>query len=336
MGQLTYKSKFYQTCKGIVFDKHPIWMMRQAGRYLSEYRSVRALEKDFMSFCFNKDFVKTVTLQPIERFNFDAAIIFSDILVIPHALGQQVKFEAGEGPKLARFQTSFLKNDPTVALEPVYDGIVRTRESLDQSISLIGFAATPWTLGAYMIACEKIGDGRRLQEEVKGFKDLSPLMDKLTDSISIHLKNQIKAGADVVQLFDSWAGLCPLDATTYLVNPVKAILKSVWHDFPETPIIYYGRHVSHLFEHFKGVNGPLVLGVDQTTDLSNVLLYEKPTQGNLDPDVLIQGGKALESAIFNILEKTKGKPHIFNLGHGIKPETPVENVQKMIDLVRAF
>ncbi|MBP9752950.1 MAG: uroporphyrinogen decarboxylase, partial [Proteobacteria bacterium] len=184
---------FFLTCKGNVISPHPIWMMRQAGRYLSEYRAIRSQEANFMSFCFNKESVKKVTLQPIQRFGFDAAIIFSDILVIPHALGQTVTFETGEGPKLIDYQHSFLNQDPSLKLEPVYEAIELTRDTLDSNTSLIGFSATPWTLLAYMVAQEKIEDGRCLVEKVKGFKDLDPLMKKLEDAIANHLKSQIKA-----------------------------------------------------------------------------------------------------------------------------------------------
>jgi uroporphyrinogen decarboxylase len=328
------ETKFIKTCKGNVLDRPPLWMMRQAGRYLPEYRSIREKEKDFMAFCFNPPSVVEATLQPIRRFDFDAAIIFSDILTIPHAMGQSVAFEAGEGPKLIPFDKKFLDSRNLDSLEPVYSAISKTRESLDQSKSLIGFSGTPWTLAAYMIACEKIGDGRLLKEETSKFLYLDDLMQVLTKAVSLHLINQIKAGCDVVQIFDSWAGLCPLDTSIYLTSPLRLICATVWGVFPDVPIIYYGRHISHLYGDLRAIEGPLVFGVDQGADLLKIQEHKRPTQGNLCPDVLIKGGVELENAVFDILEKTKNYPHIFNLGHGIKPETPIENVQKMIDLVR--
>ncbi|CAO4844035.1 MAG: Uroporphyrinogen decarboxylase [Holosporales bacterium] len=327
---------FHSVCLGRQKKPRPIWLMRQAGRYLEEYRQIRSQYPDFMDFCFSPEVVKTVTLQPIDRFDFDAAIIFSDILTIPHAMGQTVHFETGEGPKLIPFNNTFLVPPRLEILDKVYDGIRLTREALNQDKSLIGFSGTPWTLAAYMIHQEKIGDGVRLLQSLNNFDALEDLMNVLIENVTQHLLNQIQAGCDVVQIFDSWAGLCPVEQTNSLLKkPIEAILKCLHEKAPQAPVIYYGRHRCDIYATLDVPLGmPLVLGVDQESNLDALTLLRRPLQGNLDPDILIEGGLRLEMAIEKILEQTHDIPHIFNLGHGIKPQTPIENVQKMIAMVR--
>lgn len=329
---------FHNVCMGKQKDKRPIWLMRQAGRYLAEYRQIRSQYPDFMDFCFSPDIVKTVTLQPIDRFDFDAAIIFSDILTIPHAMGQTVHFETGEGPKLIPFKGNFLTSNLLNILDKVYEGIHLTRQALAKDKSLIGFSGTPWTLAAYMIHQEKIGDGLRLLKSLDNFDALDDLMNVLIENVSQHLLNQIEAGCDVVQIFDSWAGLCPLDRGNVLLKkPIEEIFKRLHKKSPQTPIIYYGRHRCDIYATLDiPVGMPIVFGVDQESSLGSLTALGRPLQGNLDPNILIEGGLALERAIENILEQTRDVAHIFNLGHGIKPQTPIENVHKMIAQVRNF
>lgn len=330
---------FHQTCLGKQFLKTPIWIMRQAGRYLPEYKEVRKKFPNFMDFCFTPDAVCKVTLQPIQRFDFDAAIIFSDILVIPHVLGQYVNFIEGYGPSLEPFQERFLKkeNMDWDKMKPIYEGISKTRNALSVEKSLIGFCGTPWTLAAYMIHLKKIGDGAALQEKIESFGHTVALIDCLTDIVATHAINQINAGCDIIQLFDSWAGLCAKDKhDDFLLTPLKNILKKIWHIHPHTPIIYYGRHVSQLYKDLKDIRGPLVLGVDQDTSIESVLVHQKPVQGNLDPEILIQGGDDLNKGVLSILNQTKNIPHIFNLGHGITPQTPIAHVEQMLKYIRTF
>lgn len=335
---MTVNTKFHKTCLGEIQEIPPVWMMRQAGRYLPEYLEIRKKFPDFMEFCFTPESVTEVTLQPIKRFNFDAAIIFSDILVIPHAIGQDVWFEKGYGPKLKPLPAFELWNKNWVkTLTPVYNAIKTTRSKLSKDKSLIGFAATPWTLGAYMLCQNKIGTAQNLYTAINKHTGLlNPLLDKLVPIVAQHLINQVNAGCDVVQLFDSWASFCNTDEQeNNLITPLIKILKLFWYAHPLTPVIYYGKEISHLYNNIsERVNGPLVLGYDQYVDISVAHNANKPSQGNLDPDVLIAGGAALDIAVNSILSATKTRAHIFNLGHGIKPETPLKHVERMLQLVR--
>ena len=335
---MVINTKFHRTCLGDIQETPPVWMMRQAGRYLPEYLEIRKKFPDFMEFCFTPDSVTEVTLQPIERFNFDAAIIFSDILVIPHAIGQDVRFEKGYGPKLKPLPAFDLWNQNWLSiLKPVYDAIKITRSKLSKDKSLIGFAATPWTLGAYMLCQNKIGTKQNLYTAINKHTGLlNPLLDKLVPIIAQHLINQVNAGCDVVQLFDSWASFCKTDEQeTNLITPLINILKLFWKAHPNTPLIYYGKEISYLYNIIsERVNGPLVFGYDQYANISVANNLHRPSQGNLDPDVLIKGGATLDTAVNTILSNTKKHPHIFNLGHGIKPETPMNHVERMLQLVR--
>lgn len=331
-------TKFHRTCLGEIQDIQPVWMMRQAGRYLPEYLAIRQNFPDFMAFCFNPDIVTEVTLQPIERFDFDAAIIFSDILVIAQAIGQGVWFEKGHGPRLNALPSFQSWNSNWVeTLNPVYDAIKKTRSQLSQDKSLIGFAATPWTLGAYMLCQNKIGTQQNLYAAIDNHAgQLALLLDKLIPIVAQHLINQVTAGCDVVQLFDSWAAFCKEDEQEdNLINPLTKILDIFWKVHPNTPVIYYGKEASHLYKDILNrISGPLVFGYDQYVDMNSTNQVNTPSQGNLDPEVLIKGGDALDAAVNNILCATKNRPHIFNLGHGIKPETPIRHVEKMLQLVR--
>lgn len=336
---MTVNTKFHRTCLGEKQNVPPVWMMRQAGRYLPEYLAIRKKFPDFMEFCFTPDIVTEVTLQPIERFDFDAAIIFSDILVIAHAIGQDVWFEKGYGPKLKALPAFNAWNaNWEGTLNPVYEAIKKTRASLSKDKSLIGFAATPWTLGAYMLCQNKIGTQQNLYAAIDSHVgQLEPLLDKLIPIVAQHLINQVNAGCDAVQLFDSWAAFCKTEEQEKnLITPLIKILDMFWNSHPKTPVIYYGKEISSLYKGIsERVNGPLVLGYDQHIDINVANNVDSPSQGNLDPEVLIEGGDALDTAVNTILSTVKNRPHIFNLGHGIRPETPIKHVERMLQLVRA-
>ncbi len=330
-------SLFHQTCLNKQSLEKPIWMMRQAGRYLPEYKAVRKAFKDFIQFCLTPDAVCDVTLQPITRFNFDAAIIFSDILILPYLLGQAVSFEEGYGPKLGQLPDHLLDGKHHCvnwsSIENVYKALKNVRGQLATTKSLIGFCGMPWTLMCYMIHQKKIGDGAALKESLRYFPDKEKLMDILMDVVAQHAINQIDSGCDVIQLFDSWATFCD-EPHLYLMLPLRKILEKIWDIHPHSPIIYYGRGVSHYYNTLKDIKGHLVLGLDEGTDLISLKSLKRPIQGNLDPSTLVDGGRILEASVRRILDQTKDVPHVFNLGHGIKPETPIKHVEKMIDLIK--
>lgn len=336
---MVLNTKFHRTCLGEKQDVPPVWMMRQAGRYLPEYLAIRKKFPDFMEFCFSPDVVTEVTLQPIERFDFDAAIIFSDILVIAHAIGQDVWFEKGHGPRLKALPDFKTWNTSWAdTLNPVYKAITKTRSKLSKDKSLIGFAATPWTLGAYMLCQNKIGTQQNLYAAIDNhIGQLEPLLDKLIPIVAQHLINQVNAGCDVIQLFDSWAAFCKTgEQEQNLITPLTKILNMFWKAHPNTPVIYYGKEISLLYGGIsERVNGPLVLGYDQHIDINVANKVNRPSQGNLDPEILIEGGASLDAAVSRILSVTKNRPHIFNLGHGIRPETPIQHVERMLQLIRS-
>lgn len=311
--------------------------MRQAGRYLPEYKNIRKSFDNFIEFCLTPDAVCEVTLQPIKRFNFDAAIIFSDILILPHLLGQTVSFEEGYGPKLDQMPSYLFDTVPNdinwKTIENVYSALKTVRHHLDKTKSLIGFCGMPWTLMCYMIHQKKIGDGRDLKENLKRFSKKEHLLNVLIDVVADHAINQIDSGCDVIQLFDSWALFCD-EPEIYLLPPLRAILKKIWAIHPHSPIIYYSRGATRYYNSLSDIQGNLVFGVDEFTDIASLKALNRPLQGNLGPEALIMGGHRLEASVRCILEQTKDISHIFNLGHGIRPETPIENVEKMIDIVR--
>ena len=318
--------------------------MRQAGRYLPEYRAIRASAPSFLDFCYDVEKSVEATLQPIVRFSFDAAIIFSDILVIPDALGQPVRFAEGEGPRLepiedrvalARLATKL----DIVKLEPVYDAIREVRRRLAPQKALIGFCGAPWTLATYMVA----GRGTPDQAPARYFAYSDPdafssLIKRLEDSCVTHLEKQIEAGADVVQIFDSWAGILPeYEFETWCVAPVRRIVARLKQRYPDVPVIGFPRAIAGRVDRFVLETKVDAIGLDTAARLSEArqsLSLSIVTQGNLDPLVLISGGQILDSAVKRILEATENTLHIFNLGHGILPPTPIEHVEQLIRLVR--
>lgn len=322
----------------------PLWMMRQAGRYLPEYREIRATAASFLDFCYTPDLAVEATLQPIRRFGFDAAIIFSDILVIPDALGQGVRFAEGEGPRLDPLAgPDAIRALPTELdlerLAPVYEAIRETRAALPRETALIGFCGAPWTLATYMIA----GRGTPDQAPARGMAYAEPaafqlLIDKLAKACADHVIAQIEAGAEAVQIFDSWAGPLPERAfRAWCEKPVADIVARVRSSYPDVPIIAFPRAVSGGFGRFAEEVKPDVIGLDTAARLGEAraaIPRTIVTQGNLDPLVLIAGGAALDQAIDDILEATTGSRHIFNLGHGILPSTPIAHVERLVEKVR--
>ncbi len=324
----------------------PIWMMRQAGRYLPEYREVRAKAGGFLDLCFNPEFASEVTLQPIRRFNFDAAIIFSDILVIPYALGRTVRFEAGEGPRLDPLDTpdkvgTLSSSADLGKLEPVFEALRRVRRELDPNIALIGFCGAPWTVATYMVA----GQGTADQAPARMMAYRHPeafakIIDAIVDNSIRYLLGQLDAGADVLQIFDTWAGvLPPREFQSWSVEPTRRIVEGVRKQVPSAKIIGFPRGAGALLPGYVRTTGVDAVSIDWTAAPSLIredVQNHVAVQGNLDPLVLIAGGAALDRAIDDVLANFAGGRFIFNLGHGIQPETPIAHVEQMVRRVRAY
>ena len=322
----------------------PIWLMRQAGRYLPEYRALREKAGDFLTLCFTPDLAAEVTLQPVRRFGFDAAILFSDILVIPHALGQAVRFAAGEGPQLdpiadrQALMRLRLELDHSV-LAPVYETIKRVKASLAPDVALLGFCGAPWTVASYMIA----GHGTPDQQPARMFAYGDPeafagLMDKLVDASAAYLVRQLQAGVDAVQIFDTWAGVLPAEEfARWCIGPAQRIVAKVRTHVPDAKVIGFPRGAgAGLLRYVEDVPVDAV-GLDWMADPAFVrhqIQWRVPVQGNLDPLALLAGGSALDRGVDNILAAFSERPFIFNLGHGILPQTPIAHVEQMIARVR--
>jgi len=320
-----------------------IWLMRQAGRYLPEYRETRARAGSFWAMCMKPEIAATVTLQPIRRFGFDAAILFSDILVIPYAMGRRVEFESG--PKLERITNS---NDLETneirwheRLMPVYESIGLVKSSIPGNIALLGFAGAPWTLATYL--AEGAGSVDQRAAKLWGYGDPAGFLDllyRLADCIAFHLIRQIDAGADAVQIFDSWAGGLPAYLfSEWVVRPTKRVVELVREVHPQAKIIGFPRAATLAgYVEYARETGVSVLSLDAGAPMdwaTKELPAEIVIQGNLDPIVLLAGGNAMSAAAETILRHTRGRPFIFNLGHGVLPETPVEHVQALVAEVRA-
>lgn len=328
--------------KGETVFPPPIWMMRQAGRYLPEYREARKHAGGFLDLCYNPDFAVEVTLQPIRRFGFDASILFSDILVVPHALGRDLRFEEGHGPlmtPISRDEIGALStNRFHEHLSPVYETVRRLRSELPAETTLLGFCGAPWTVATYMIA----GHGTPDQAPARlfGYREpeaMDALLALLADCSAEYLIRQIDAGADAVQIFDSWSGV--LDEASferYCIAPVARMVEKVRARHPDTPIIGFPKGAGVLYQSYRQKTGVGGLGLDWTVPWSQAraLQAQGAVQGNLDPLRLVAGGKPLDEGVKAILDELGAGPLIFNLGHGITPQTPIEHVQRMIDLVR--
>ncbi|GKY86187.1 uroporphyrinogen decarboxylase [Sinisalibacter aestuarii] len=323
----------------------PIWMMRQAGRYLPEYRATRAQAGDFLSLCYNPDLAAEVTLQPIRRYGFDAAILFADILLVPQALGADLWFETGEGPRLStiRAQADFDKLKPADAihehLAPVYETVRILARELPQETALIGFAGAPWTVATYMIAGRGTpdqGPAHALKAENRAL--FEALLDRITEATIDYLSMQVEAGAEVVKLFDSWAGsLKGEDFTRYTLEPAKRIISALKARHPGLPVIAFPREAGEGYIGFARATGADCVAIDNSVSpqwAAEHVQIDGCVQGNLDPKHMVTGGQPLIDATRAVVEAFRNGPHIFNLGHGITPDADPENVQLMIDTVR--
>lgn len=339
------ESLFLQAFKDVPLRRTPYWFMRQAGRFLPEYREVRSNFNSFLNFCYTPQAVKQVTLQPLKRFGCDAAILFSDIMVIPDALGMRVTFEEGEGPRLDPIKSANdminLKQERVLSyLAPVFEGIELIRKELDREKALIGFSGAPWTLACYMIEGKTSRDFNKTREFSFGqYEEFIGLIDLLTNAITEYLKAQIAAGVDCVQLFDSWAGLVPArDFDQFVTEPTKKIVKEIKNRYPHIPIIGFAKGAGVNLVSYAQKTGLDAVGIDATTpmgwakeQLGTVLL-----QGNLDPILLATDKQKAIRETHAILETMRGRPFIFNLGHGVVPHTPIENVEAVAKTIRAF
>jgi len=324
----------------------PIWMMRQAGRYLPEYRELRARAGGFLDLCFTPEYATEVTLQPIRRFNFDAAIIFSDILVVPHALGRVVRFEAGEGPRLDPLDTpdkiAALPSHANFArLEPVFEALRRVRRELDSNVALIGFCGAPWTVATYMVAGQGTPDQAPARILAYSQPDaFAKIIDVLIENSIQYLLGQLKAGADVLQIFDTWAGILPpREFARWSIEPTRRIVEGVRREAPDAKIIGFPRGAGALLPDYVEATGVDGVSIDWAAEPSLIrsrVQNRVAVQGNLDPLALIAGGAALDRAIDDVLSSYAPGRLIFNLGHGILPETPIAHVEQMIKRVRAY
>lgn len=327
---------------GRALDPPPVWLMRQAGRYLPEYRALRAKKGGFLELVHDPDAAAEVTLQPIRRFGFDAAILFSDILVIPHAMGQDLRFNAGEGPELSPpLATAMLETLETrpERLTSIYETVRRVRKSLAERVALIGFAGSPWTVATYMVH----GRGSRDQAAARlmAFTEesrFSALIDAIVGHSLRYLRGQADAGAQALMLFDSWAG--PLSVRQFerwVVEPTARIVAGLGESHPDIPVIGFPRGAGMRAVGYARETGVAALALDEAMPLSDVarqLPDRIAIQGNIDPLALLSGGAALEAEVRGALEALRGRPHILNLGHGIIKETPIAHVERLLAIVR--
>jgi uroporphyrinogen decarboxylase len=319
---------------GETLERPPWWLMRQAGRYLPEYRALRARAPGFIEFCLTPELAAEATLQPVRRFGMDAAIVFADILLVPQALGQRVEF-GEDGPALKAIAEGTgiagLHQAGVSGLEPVYETLRRCRAALPPETTLIGFAGSPWTVAPYMVEGGSSRDFRRVKtwayRDPAGF---AALMELLVETTIAYLSGQIAAGADVVQLFDSWAGVLPEDGfTRWVIEPTQRIAARLKQSFPTVPVIGFPRGAGLLYQRYAEESGVDAVGLDTivpTRFARDHLQNRVVVQGNLDPVLLLVGGSVLEQAVREIRSVLGGGPFIFNLGHGVLPQTPPENV----------
>ncbi|MFA5581015.1 MAG: uroporphyrinogen decarboxylase [Paracoccaceae bacterium] len=330
---------------GETLDIPPVWMMRQAGRYLPEYRATRAQAGDFLSLCYTPDLAAEVTLQPIRRYGFDAAILFADILLIPQALGADLWFVEGEGPRLSTITTEadFAKLGPAAdvheTLAPIYETVRILSGALPRETTLIGFAGAPWTVATYMIGGRGTPDQGPAHALIAENRALfESLLARITEATITYLSAQIDAGAEVVKLFDSWAGsLKGADFTRYAVDPTREIIAALKAKHPNTPIIVFPREAGDGYIGFGRATGADCVAIDNSVSAewaAKHVQVDGCVQGNLAPQHLITGGDALRKATREIVAAFSGGPHIFNLGHGITPQADPDNVHVMLEAIR--
>lgn len=329
---------------GQVLPVPPVWLMRQAGRYLPEYRKIREQAGSFLELCFNPDLAAEVTLQPIRRFQFDAAILFSDILVVPHALGQQVTFEAGEGPRLAplidtaSFRTLAGQIDHG-RLAPVYETIGKVKAALPPQVAFLGFCGAPWTVATYMVAGQGTPD--QAPARLLAYRDpdlFEALIARLVESSAEYLVRQFAAGVDAVQIFDTWAGVLPPHAfERWCIRPTAELVARVRQQVPGARIIGFPRGAQTMLPRYAAATGVDAVGLDWMVApefIAERLNSTMPVQGQLDPLALVAGGSQLDEAVDRVRAGFAGRPLIFNLGHGIVPQTPIAHVEQMLARIR--
>ena len=325
-------------------SERPIWLMRQAGRYLPEYRALRAQREGFLGLVYDSDAAAEITLQPIRRFGFDGAILFSDILIVPYAMGQDLEFLAGEGPRLSpRLIDHALDGLHAVPqrLTPIYDTVAKVKAGLGGGRTLLGFAGSPWTVATYMVA----GQGSRDHHETRALAYRDPrafqvIIDAIVAVTIDYLAGQVVAGAEAVQLFDSWAGsLAPAEFARWVIAPNATITAALKSRFPDLPIIGFPKGAGEKLTAYVAETGVDAVALDETIDpawAAKALPAGLPVQGNLDPLLLLAGGSELERRARYILDCFADRPHVFNLGHGIGQYTPIEHVEQLLAVVRGW
>jgi uroporphyrinogen decarboxylase len=337
---------FLRALAGETVTPPPFWLMRQAGRYLPEYRQTRTRAKGFLDLCYSPDLATEVTLQPLRRYGMDAAILFSDILVLPHALGQDVWFVEGEGPRLTPIRDAAGVDRLDLGglhtrLTPVYETVRRLSQAIPATTALIGFAGAPWTVATYMVE----GSGSKEFAETKKLAYGQPavfarLMEALVTATGDYLIAQIDAGAEVIQLFDSWAGVLPEDQfARWVIEPTRALVARLKAERPQVPVIGFPRGAGLLYERYVGETGVAGVSLDTTVPLdwaAQVLQPHCTVQGNLDPQWVVAGGPAMLEAADRVFEKLGKGPFIFNLGHGITPAASPDHVAQLADRIRSW
>ena len=333
-----------RTLKGENLTRRPIWLMRQAGRYLPEYRALRAEKGGFLELVYDSEAAAEITIQPLRRFGFDGAILFSDILIVPYAMGQDLAFLVGEGPHLSpRLLDSRLDALRAVPerLSPIYQTVARVKTQLAPDKTLLGFAGSPWTVATYMVN----GEGSKDQHETRALAYRDPvaftaILDAIASVTIDYLAGQIAAGAEAVQLFDSWAGtLSPDQFDRWVIGPNARITAAIKRRFPQVPVIGFPKGAGEKLPAYAAGTGVDAVGVDETIDpawAAKNLPAGLPVQGNLDPLLLLAGGEALENRARFILDCFADRPHVFNLGHGIGQFTPIEHVERLLAVVRGW
>lgn len=333
-----------RTLSGENTAERPVWLMRQAGRYLPEYRALRASKGGFLNLVYDSEAAAEITLQPIRRFGFDGAILFSDILIVPYAMGQDLEFLVGEGPHLSpRLLDAALGSLAAVPerLSPIYETVRQVKAALPADKTLLGFAGSPWTVATYMVA----GEGSRDQHDTRAlaYRDragFQAIIDAIVGVTVEYLIGQIQAGAEAVQLFDSWSGsLAPSEFERWVIAPNAAIVSQLKAHYPDVPVIGFPKGAGEKLSAYARETGVDAIGIDETIDpvwAARELPAGMPVQGNLDPLLLLAGGDELDRQALRVLDAFADRPHVFNLGHGIGQTTPVEHVGQLLALVRGW